>query len=617
VKYHLIGIGGTGMGALAGLLKAAGHDVRGSDKAVYPPMSDQLAALNVSVFEGFSPENLDWQPEKVVVGNTCGKEHPEVVEAEKRDLSITSLPAALSAEFLQDHHSMVVAGTHGKTTTSSLLSHILVTSGRDPSCFIGGVPINMGKGWRHGSGEDVVVEGDEYDSAYFDKGSKFLHYVPRTAILTTVELDHVDIFNSMEEVRETFRKFVRLMPEDGLLIVGAGSKEAMDIANAEAKCRVETFAMADEAPEAGKGNARVSWVAHDLEYTKNGRCQFELRRNGELFDRYETILIGEHNVGNVVAAVAAAHARGVSNDDIQRGVSEFAGVRRRMEMKGIAQGVTIIDDYAHHPTAVVFTLRSLRKRYPGRRLFVLYEPRTATSRRKTFQREYAEAFAHADVVVVGKLHDPSRIAEDSRFDAERLALDLHQAGTKASYIAETKDIISHTIEEVRPGDIVLILSTGLFNGLCLDLITALGDAILPAELRDMPELRDVLKENGLDVDELDDSQHSDFLVLRNENGFVGCVGLEVYGEDGILRSLAVKKGARGVGYGWMLADTAISRARQRGVRRCYLLTETASDFFAAKHGFRVVVRSTIAKRVTDSSLFQHCPDSAVAMRLDL
>ena len=599
------------MGALAGLLKAAGHDVRGSDKAVYPPMSDQLRALNVPVFEGFSEENLDWSPDRVVVGNTCAKTHIEVVAATKRGLDISSLPETLSKEILAERHSMVVAGTHGKTTTTSLLSHILIAAGRDPSCFIGGVPVTMGKGWRFGAGEDVVVEGDEYDSAYFDKGSKFLHYVPRTAILTTVELDHVDIFNSMEEVRETFRKFVRLLPEDGLLVVGADSKEAMDIANTEAKCRVETFAMASEKA------AGVTWVAHGLEYTKNGRCQFELRRNGELFDRYETILIGEHNVGNVVAAVAAAHARGVSNEAIRRGVTEFAGVRRRMEVKGIAQGVTIIDDYAHHPTAVVFTLRALRKRYPGRRLFVLYEPRTATSRRKTFQREYAEAFAHADVVVVGKLYDPSKIAEESRFDSERLALDLHQAGTKASYIAETADIVSHTVEEVRPGDVVLLLSTGQFNGLCNALISALGDAIIPAEPADMDDVRRVLSEVELDCEDLGDEQHRDFLVLRNENGFVGCVGLEVYGQDGILRSLAVTKSGRGVGYGWMLADTAIARARQRGVRRCYLLTETASDFFAAKHGFRVVVRSTIAKRVMDSTTFQRCPDSAVAMRLDL
>ncbi len=598
------------MGALAGLLNAAGHDVRGSDNTIYPPMSDQLAALKVPIFKGFSPENLDWGPDQVIVGNTCGKDHVEVVEAEKRGLAITSMPAALSEQFLQSRHSMVVAGTHGKTTTTSVLSHVLIAAGRDPGCFVGGVPITLGQGWRYGEGDEFVVEGDEYDSAYFDKGSKFLHYVPRTAVLTTVELDHVDIFNSMEEVRETFRKFVRLLPEDGLLIVGAGSKEAMEIATTEATCRVETFAVGDDVDGA------VTWVAREIDYTKNGRCEFELRRNGELFDRYETMLVGEHNVANVVAAIAAAHAAGVGTDELRRGISEFAGVRRRMEVKAIAQGVTLIDDYAHHPTAVVFTLRALRKRYPGRRLFVLYEPRTATSRRKTFQREYADAFAHADVVVVGKLYDPSRIPEESRFDAERMALDLHQHGTKSSYIPETADIVAHTVEEVRPGDVVLILSTGTFNGLCDGLIDALGDAIMPAGPADMERVRELLGEVDLDSD-LSDEDHRDFLVLRNENGVVGCVALEVYGQDGILRSLAVTKDARGVGYGWMLADTAIARARQRGVRRCYLLTETASDFFAAKHGFRVVVRSTIAKQVTESSTFQRCPDSAVAMRLDL
>jgi len=574
-------------------------------------MSDQLRQLKVPVFEGFSADNLDWGPDRVIVGNTCSKTNPEVVAAEERGLTISSMPATLHDEFLASRHSVVVAGTHGKTTTTSLLSHILITAGRDPSCFVGGVPVGHGRGWRYGEGDEFVVEGNEYDSAYFDKQSKFLHYAPRTAILTTVELDHVDIFNSLEEVRETFRKFVRLIPEDGLLIVGADSKEAIELVETEARGKVETFAVDSE------GSAAVTWVARDLAINKSGRCEFELRRNGELYDRYETILIGEHNVANVAAAVAAAHSLGVNTDDIRRGVSEFAGVCRRLEVKAIAQGVTIVDDYAHHPTAVLATLRALRKRYPGRRLFVLYEPRTATSRRKTFQREYAEAFGHADVVVVSKLYDPSKIPAESRFDAERLALDLHQRGTNASYIADTDAIVEHTVKEVRPGDVVLILSTGAFDGLTDKLIYALGDAIIPAQPRDMDEVRQLLAEASLDTDDVPDENHGDFLVLRNENGIVGCVALEVYGQDGILRSLAVKKGARGAGYGWMLADTAISRAKQRGVRRCYLLTETASDFFAAKHGFRVVVRSTIAKKVAESTTFERCPENAVAMRLDL
>jgi UDP-N-acetylmuramate: L-alanyl-gamma-D-glutamyl-meso-diaminopimelate ligase len=617
LNYHLIGIGGTGMGALAGLLKAAGHDVRGSDTAVYPPMSDQLEDLQIPVFKGFSADNLAWKPDAVVVGNVCSKDHVEVVEAKRLDLSLTSLPALLSEQFIANKHSLVVAGTHGKTTTSSLLSHILVRSGRDAGCFIGGVPIGEGRGWRHGGGEEFVVEGDEYDSAFFDKGSKVLHYRPRTAVLTSVELDHVDIFSSMEEVRRTFRKFVRLIPDDGLLLVSSVSREARAIAR-EASCRVETYAVRNGEPDVDGEDDLPVWLAEDLEYTKHGRCKFKLRRNGELFDHYESLLVGSHNVGNVVAAVAAAHSLGIPPDQIRTAISDFAGIQRRQEIRGIAQGVYILDDYAHHPTAVRQTLRGLRKRFSKRRLIALYEPRSATSRRKTFQKEFVDAFAHADVIVVGKPYDMSKIPKDQRFDPARLALELHQGGTKAVYIENVDDIVTHIVDIVRPGDVVAVMSSGSFEGLHQKLLAALGDAVTPARPGDMQDVRDIAAEMKLVDAGLGDTNAANFLVLRNETGFVGCVGLEVYGEDAILRSLAITKTARGVGYGWLLADTAIQVARHRGVRRIYLLTETASDFFAAKHGFRVVDLSTVGSAVSESNTFRSQRGlDAVAMRLDL
>jgi UDP-N-acetylmuramate: L-alanyl-gamma-D-glutamyl-meso-diaminopimelate ligase len=634
LKYHLIAIGGTGMGALAGLLRAAGHDVRGSDNTLYPPMSDQLRSLEIPVFEGFSADNLGWGPEVVVVGNVCGRDHVEVVEAQRLGLPLASLPQVLGEQFLAGRHSVVVAGTHGKTTTSALLTQILIDAGRDPGCFIGGVPIAQGKGWRAGQGPEFVVEGDEYDSAFFDKGSKFLHYRPHTAVITSIELDHVDIFASMEGVRETFRKFVRLLPADGLLLVAATSDEAVAISAAEAPCRVETYVVdeggaepiaarteaADPAePDAAAAEpGKAAWRACELEYTASGRCRFALERNGELFGRFESMLVGAHNVGNIVAAVALAHSLGVGVEDLTRSVSGFAGVRRRLEIRGIAQGVYVLDDYAHHPTAVRETLRAVHKRFPGRRVVAIYEPRSATSRRKTFQREFLEAFAHADAVVVGRLFDPSRIREEDRFDAERLAFELHQGGTPATYLHAVDDIVAHTVELARPGDVVVVLSSGSFDGLHDKLLMALGDPVMPARRQDIEEIRGLLRQVGLGPDDVREDAYGNFLVLRNENGFVGCVGLEVSGEDAILRSLAVNKDARGVGYGWLLADTVINVARARGVRRLYLLTDTASDFFAAKHGFRVVDLSTVGPEVASSSTFQsHRDNGHVAMRLDL
>ncbi len=603
------------MGAVAGLLASAGHDVRGSDQAVYPPMSEQLAALGVPVMTPYAATNLDWQPELVVVGNVHGKDHVEVKAAQDAGIPLTSFPAVLGERLLEGKHPIVVCGTHGKTTTTSVVAHILQEAGRDPSLFVGGVPIALGQGFRHGAGEDFVIEGDEYDTAFFDKGPKFAHYRPQTAILTSVELDHVDIFPSFDAVRDTFKKLVAGIPANGLLVVCAEAPEAMSVAKGAA-CKVETYAVIDEARD-DSAPTNVSWWAENCEINKHGRAEFDVFHRGEKFERFETLLVGRHNISNCVAAIAVCHARGVHVEDIRHGLSSFAGVRRRQELRGIAGGVTVLDDYAHHPTAVRETLKALRKRYPKRRLIAVYDPRSATSRRKTFQQEFADAFAYADEVIVGKLFDPSKIPVEDRFDPERLALDLHRSGTKASYTPDVEQIVKQLAESAAPGDVVAVLSSGAFENMHDRLLDAIGDAMRPAQRADMAAVRALLAAANLTEGATDDDFDS-YYVLRNERGVVGSVALDVLGEDAVLRALAVDPEARGAGYGWMLADMAVNQARWRGVKRIYLVTETASDFFAAKFGFRVVDRSTAGRKVASHETFAR-PQAAglVAMRLDL
>jgi UDP-N-acetylmuramate: L-alanyl-gamma-D-glutamyl-meso-diaminopimelate ligase len=609
VKIHLIGICGTGMGSFAGLLKAAGHEVRGSDENVYPPMSTQLAEQGIQVYAGFRPENLAWLPERVVVGNVCRKDHVEVLAAQARGLALTSFPALLSEIFLADRHSVVVAGTHGKTTTSSLASFILFDAGRDPSFLLGGVPLDFGRGWRLGGGDAFVVEGDEYDTAFFDKGSKFFHYRPRTVILTSVELDHVDIFKDLEDVKAAFRKFVALIPEDGLLVVALSSPVALEIART-ARCRVVTYGLG---PDGG-----ADYVAHVVGGAPKGRQLFEVRARGEGLCVFETGMIGRYNLENACGVIAALHGVGLEPAEIARGLRRFGGVRRRQELRGVAQGVTVIDDFAHHPSAVRLTLQGLRERFPGGRLVAVFEPRSATSRRAVFQKDYAEAFADADEVVLAPLHAPEKVPAAERLDVERLCRDLRARGTAAHLIPTVEAMVEH-LTALRPGDVVAVMSSGGFGGLHEKLLVRLGDAVEPATFTDLPHIRHVLERVGLPHEGIADNL-ADFLVIRDPegHGVVAAVGIELYDDAALLRSLAVLPPRRGQGLGWMLADAAVERARARGARRVYLLTLSASEFFAQKCGFRRIDRDAIEPAVQSSSeLSLVACASATCMRLDL
>jgi UDP-N-acetylmuramate: L-alanyl-gamma-D-glutamyl-meso-diaminopimelate ligase len=609
VKLHLIAICGTGMGSLAGLLKAAGHEVRGSDENVYPPMSTQLAEAGIPVYEGFRPGNLDWGPDRVVVGNVCRRDHVEVVAAGERGLELTSFPAVLEELFLAQGHSLVVAGTHGKTTTAALASFILYDAGRDPSFLIGGVPLDFGRGWRRGDGTAFVVEGDEYDTAFFDKGSKFLHYRPRTAILTSVEFDHADIFADLAAVKAAFTKFVALIPADGLLVVAHSSPEALDVARS-ARCRVVTYGLD---PRSG-----ADYTAEVVSGAPAGRQLFEVRHHGEALCLFETGMTGRHNLDNALGVIAAMRGVGLDAAEIARGLRRFAGVKRRQEIRGVAQGITIIDDFAHHPTAVRLTLQGLRARYGHAPLVAVFEPRSATSRRQVFQRDWAESFVDADEVLLAPLHAPEKVPASERLDVEQLVRDLRARGSGAHVMPTVDEMVEH-LAGLAPGTVVVVMSSGGFGGLHEKLLARLGDAIEPAAPSDLPQISQLLGRLALPDDGV--AEHvRDFAVIRDakRRSLVGTVGLEFYDDAALLRSLAVAPERGGQGLGGMLADHAIQRARARGARRLYLITETAADFFAQRCGFAPVARAAIEAAVQTSVEFSlPCCQSATCMRLDL
>ena len=466
------------MGALAGLLKAAGHDVRGSDEHVYPPMSTQLAEQEIPVMDGFAPANLDWAPDRVVVGNVCRKDHVEVVAAGERKLALTSFPALLSELFLAERHSVVVAGTHGKTTTSSIMAHVLTETGRDPSFLIGGVPLNFGRSWRLGNGSPFVIEGDEYDTAFFDKGSKFLHYHPRTVILTSVEFDHADIFADEEAVKEAFRKFVALIPPDGRLLVCSASPGALDVARV-ARCPVETY---------GRPGSAASWTFEVSGRRAGGRTILSPAKDGARLGELETGLPGIYNHENVIGVVAAAQALGVPLPEISRAIRHFRGIRRRQEVRGIAAGVTVIDDFAHHPTAIRETLLGLKGRFGPGKMFAAFEPRSATSRRAVFQTAFADALSLADEVVLAPLYAPEKISPEQRLDVDRLAADLRREDIPARVIPTVEGTADHLAERAAPGDTVVVMSSGDYGGLHDRLLHKLGDPVMPARPDDKPRI---------------------------------------------------------------------------------------------------------------------------------
>jgi UDP-N-acetylmuramate: L-alanyl-gamma-D-glutamyl-meso-diaminopimelate ligase len=459
---HLIAICGVGMSALAGMLQARGFRVTGSDQNVYPPMSTQLEALGIELRQGFSPDHLADHPDLIVVGNAVSRSNPEVGAMLEQGIPFLSLPQALAEFFLQDRHPIVVAGTHGKTTTASLMAWVLESAGLDPSYMIGGIPRNFGTNYKLGTGTFFVVEGDEYDTAFFDKGPKFLHYHPRSAILTSVEFDHADIYRDLDHVKEAFGRFVQILPPHGYLAVGIDFPHALDVM-ASAPCRWDGYGFSDQA----------HWRAGNVE-ADEAATQFLVRHQHQGIGTIRWALVGRHNIQNALGVIAVARRLGISFAEIRKGLQSFAGVKRRQEVRGVVRDITVIDDFAHHPTAIRETLAALRTRYHGRQLWAIFEPRSATSRRATFQDDFVEAFAEADRVVIGGLFNPDNIPAEARLSPERLAQDIARRCTKdAVYLPEVDAIVDHVSTATRPGDVVAIMSNGGFGGIHEKLLEAL------------------------------------------------------------------------------------------------------------------------------------------------
>ena len=453
-RFHLVPIGGTAMVPLAALLLEKGHRVSGSDGKLYPPMSTTLERLEIAVAEGFAAEHVPPDADVVVVGNAALRDNVEAAEAARRGIPVLSLPQAVRQYLLPGKTSVVITGTHGKTTTSALTAWLLLESGRDPGFLVGGEMQNLGRGYRLGGGPHFVLEGDEYNAAFFDRGPKFLHYEPQHLFVGNIEYDHADLYPDMASVIEAFRKVVRLVPPQGAVVINADDP------------RVEELAQESRAPVVRVSIARptADFSAGDITFHAQG-TDFTLLEAGLPTVRLSSPLAGLHNVRNALGAIALARGVGLSDSEIARALPRFGGVRRRLEIKGEKHGVLVVDDFAHHPTAVAGTLAAARTRFPGRRLWALFEPRSNTAGRKMFEEEYAEAFSAADALVIAPVYHAQRLSEDNRIDREALVRRFG-AGGKPAFAPQSIDEIPAILRgQIKPGDVLLLMSSGAFGGL--------------------------------------------------------------------------------------------------------------------------------------------------------
>jgi UDP-N-acetylmuramate: L-alanyl-gamma-D-glutamyl-meso-diaminopimelate ligase len=450
---HLMGICGTAMASLAGMLKQKGYHVTGSDQNIYPPMSIFLEKLSIPVRKGYSPENLFPLPDLVIVGNVISRQNPEAIQLGLLKIPYLSMPQALGAFAIKDRISIVVSGTHGKTTTSSLVSHLLEQAGLDPGFMIGGMVNNFRSNFKIGKGPYFVVEGDEYDTAFFDKGPKFLHYLPKIVILTSIEFDHADIFRDLNHVVETFKRLIDIIPADGLLIANMDDRIVMDLAE-KAGCMLITYGM----------NGGAEWSASDLS-SHDCMTHVNILKKDKSYASLATPLYGNYNISNLLSVTALSEYINVDKSILLDACRTFKGVKRRQEIRGEKNGILVLDDFAHHPTAVEKTIEAVKDRYKGRRLLAAFEPRSNSSRRNVFQEEYSMVFDRADLIFIPEPVMVEKIPPEERFSSKILVERLKERGLDAECFPDSEQLLKGIVGRAKKGDVILIMSNGSFDNI--------------------------------------------------------------------------------------------------------------------------------------------------------
>ncbi len=459
---HFMGICGTAMSSLAGLMQGRGFKVTGSDQNPYPPMSTQLAELGIEVTKGYKAENLNPKPDFVIVGNVISRNNPEAEALLKTDIPYTSLPKAMGEFVIEDRESVVISGTHGKTTTTSLMSWVADQVGVGFGYMIGGIPKNFSRSFKNPTGPYFIIEGDEYDTAFFDKVPKFIHYRPRHVILTSVEFDHADIYKDFAAVKSAFFKLAELTPENGTFISWAENKDVQEIAKTAKTKNKFSY-----------GINQGDYQAHHIN-TQADKTTFEVIKNGKSLGEFSFALSGKYNILNALSVIALSEQVGWPLDKVKSAFKTFKGVKRRQEILGEPKGILVIEDFAHHPTAVSETLSGIKDKYPNRKVHAVFEPRSATSRRKIFQKQYVESFKFADLIYIMQAFDQAKIVEEDRFSAAELVADIKNSGKNAKVFESVDEIVLNLKAQAQKGDLIIIMSNGGFDGIYDKLLIALG-----------------------------------------------------------------------------------------------------------------------------------------------
>ena len=460
-SIYLIAICGTGMASLAGLLQKSGYQVTGSDANIYPPMSTLLKSSGIDIKPGYQRENITNDINQVIIGNAVSKDNQEVLAVQEKGIPYISFPEAIKKFYLENQKSLVITGTHGKTTTTALLSWVLHSAKRKPGFMVGGWMKNFNGNHGISEGEFFVSEGDEYDTAFFDKGPKFLHYSPFASILTGIEFDHADIYRDLEHIKDSFRKFVNIIHPSGFLLAAFSDKNAKDILT-NASCPVETYGFSSSA----------DWVIDNYKFVEGKGC-FTLLHHGVKIANFHLPMIGRHNIENATSVAAMSLKLGLTTQEIQKGFQTFKGIKRRQEVIGVKNEVTVIDDFAHHPTAIRLTLEAVREAYPEQRIWAIFEPRSATCRRKVFEDRLPKSFTPADRVIIAGLFAPDKINPEDRLDPEFVVEHINKDGGNAYFIPDIETLVDKLIIECRPKDVLLIMSSGGFSGIHQKLIARL------------------------------------------------------------------------------------------------------------------------------------------------